>query len=943
MREWALTATFLGGTMFAATFLRDLARIPWGTAPLVALLHERMAALADEYIGEHLVDQATGMVAPDALASRSMGRSEAPVWRLILEHGAHGGGPYAIAAGQLLRELLSQNTTTRTNHFEDLKIVALRTLLGLPPNASPEAVIQLAAEAFPTRNATLIRQAVFEGDSRPVAPLRLGGAAPSFRQLDPTDRGLVTLLTLAATRAAQPKAWRRFEQSFLTWVGEHRGSRSIRLYVWRDSRYLTTMPAIVLRLAIGVGILPFEAAIGHPATEQIWLPVTASRLAGLAGSPERDAPSRQLLLRGVLWRALVNDLRPSPLPIESPVLGDESSARASGHAYFIDDAPCGPRLKRRIYSMVASTAELVRHYVPASSSQVAAGPHGLRQRSLSGPDYEALAWAIVQPLAEGEPTHLTGAGFASACAAITDLARQSAHSSIGRGQLGPSTQEDSQAAVTARLVRAFSTLASLVASDTTSHEAAREALRALRDLVGATYLAACRQRVTKRESAQARRVRLSLLREWQALAARAAESPAFFAELGGDLNWPLPLTAAELPLPAGPIPMNTLAALSAFGETAVRAAQKALAAGHVTLETVVTTFPRAVALGVVQNKALRRELVALLAQRQDLHKLFLEQLHTALQDRPKVAACLELALLSDITILPNLLRFAEDLHSASHHTYGSQLSGHYETYLRPKRSGGKRLVAVPSVPLMFTQRRLLATVFDRAELHDAAHGFVKGRNTVSNALPHVGKQLVVNVDIRNFFGSTRYPLIRNACRAALNYSATPRAVALLAELCSFHGSLPTGAPTSPAIANLILRSFDASVTNATRQRGVAYTRYADDLTFSGSGHEPVHIIPFVERLLAEMDYELDSRKTNLFRKGRRQEVTGLVVNHRPSVSRTYRRKLRSAIHTFVTTGLATWHGRPTTLATLLGHLGHLAQTQPEEARRLRKRLDMARG
>ena len=90
---------------------------------------------------------------------------------------------------------------------------------------------------------------------------------------------------------------------------------------------------------------------------------------------------------------------------------------------------------------------------------------------------------------------------------------------------------------------------------------------------------------------------------------------------------------------------------------------------------------------------------------------------------------------------------------------------------------------------------------------------------------------------------------------------------LLAVLCSFSGGLPTGAPTSPAIANQVLSRADRSIRKAAEAKNVCYTRYADDLTFSGDGHEPVEILPFVEEVVGQLGYQLDPKKTNFFRKG----------------------------------------------------------------------------
>ena len=185
------------------------------------------------------------------------------------------------------------------------------------------------------------------------------------------------------------------------------------------------------------------------------------------------------------------------------------------------------------------------------------------------------------------------------------------------------------------------------------------------------------------------------------------------------------------------------------------------------------------------------------------------------------------------------------------------------------------------------------------------------------------------------FPQHEVPRILRVLHYRLHGRFSPRAVRLLAVLCSFSGGLPTGAPTSPAIANQVLSRADRSIRKAAEAKNVCYTRYADDLTFSGDGHEPVEILPFVEEVVGQLGYQLDPKKTNFFRKGRRQCVTGLVVNQKPNLAKPLRRRLRAAVHRYVHQKPMEWHGRPMNLTQLLGRLGFLAQTQPEEAKRLK--------
>jgi retron-type reverse transcriptase len=269
---------------------------------------------------------------------------------------------------------------------------------------------------------------------------------------------------------------------------------------------------------------------------------------------------------------------------------------------------------------------------------------------------------------------------------------------------------------------------------------------------------------------------------------------------------------------------------------------------------------------------------------------------------------------------------------------GFECDSKYHTYHIPKQSGGIRLITAPSKTLKHFQRALVDLEMNRWPLEASATGFRPGSSVVENAFPHVGKRLVVNVDLKGFFPNTKFPLILKVLHHHFHGRLSPRAIRLLTVLCSYGGGLPTGAPTSPAIANQVLSSADKSISKAAQHKDVHYTRYADDLTLSGDDHAPVKLLPFVEEVIGKLGYELDPKKTNLFRKGRRQCVTGLVVNQKPNLAKPLRRRLRAAVHHFVTKRPMQWHGRPMNLTQLLGRIGFLAQTQPEEATRLRNLL-----
>ena len=228
---------------------------------------------------------------------------------------------------------------------------------------------------------------------------------------------------------------------------------------------------------------------------------------------------------------------------------------------------------------------------------------------------------------------------------------------------------------------------------------------------------------------------------------------------------------------------------------------------------------------------------------------------------------------------------------------------HYKRFLVPKKTGGQRLISAPMPRLKRAQEWIQHNLLDVLTLHDAAHGFRRGRSIVTNARPHVGAEVVVNVDLKDFFPTVSYRRIKGLFRK-LGYSEAVATV--LGLLCSepevdevaLDGRtyyvarrqrfLPQGATTSPAITNVICRGLDARLARTARKLGFQYTRYADDITFSGSGAAAENLGCALRRIryaIAKEGFVVHPDKTRVLRRSRRQEVTGLVVNRQVSVSR----------------------------------------------------------
>lgn len=214
----------------------------------------------------------------------------------------------------------------------------------------------------------------------------------------------------------------------------------------------------------------------------------------------------------------------------------------------------------------------------------------------------------------------------------------------------------------------------------------------------------------------------------------------------------------------------------------------------------------------------------------------------------------------------------------------------YRSYTIPKVSGGVRTITEPLPSLKEIQRWVLANILDRVEIHPFAKGFVAGRSIRDNARFHQRQPLVLTVDIEDFFGHVTFHRILKIF-SGLGYPS--RVATLLAKLCTLDGSLPQGAPTSPALSNLVSALIDKRLSGYARSCRIRYTRYADDLTFSGMFH-PGRVIAVVRKVLADNGFRLNERKTRLMQSHERQETTGIVVNQKLQAPRELRREIRKA-------------------------------------------------
>lgn len=316
----------------------------------------------------------------------------------------------------------------------------------------------------------------------------------------------------------------------------------------------------------------------------------------------------------------------------------------------------------------------------------------------------------------------------------------------------------------------------------------------------------------------------------------------------------------------------------------------------------------------------------------------LSQLREAFRTRPTMLAALEVALFVNLRDLPLITRLAfERWRKNPKQNPGTSFDSHYFSWTIPKKIGGHRTITTPSPQLKRLQRVILDSTLALVPTQPSVHGFVPGRSAATNATMHEGKRVVTKLDIKSFFPSTRYGLIVKALRQATKDSLSKGALHLLADLCAYGGGLPVGAPSSPALGNIVLSRFDEVISDRAKSMGVCYTRYADDLTFSG-GNEAVRMMGFAKGMLRKLGYETDTKKELIQRSGRRQVVTGLVVNAKASMPRRTRKKLRAAIDRLARNKQTEWHGKPADERKIVGLLAYLHMVNPQHAAPLKSRL-----
>lgn len=220
----------------------------------------------------------------------------------------------------------------------------------------------------------------------------------------------------------------------------------------------------------------------------------------------------------------------------------------------------------------------------------------------------------------------------------------------------------------------------------------------------------------------------------------------------------------------------------------------------------------------------------------------------------------------------------------------------YYDFKISKKSGGKRKISMPNKELLIVQKQIQEKILNNVKIHNNAYGFVKNKSIIDNAKKHLKKQMILNIDLKDFFPSIHrgrvFYIFKNICKYDNDTSYC------LTKLTTYKNSIPQGAPTSPSISNIVAFMLDVRLSKIADKFNITYTRYADDITFSGN-KESINnsLLKIVSEIIEECGFNVNKKKTRFASHASRQEVTGLIVNNNKiAIPNDYTKKIRQELY-----------------------------------------------
>jgi retron-type reverse transcriptase len=233
---------------------------------------------------------------------------------------------------------------------------------------------------------------------------------------------------------------------------------------------------------------------------------------------------------------------------------------------------------------------------------------------------------------------------------------------------------------------------------------------------------------------------------------------------------------------------------------------------------------------------------------------------------------------------------------------------YYLSYGIKKRRGRSRRIDAPQQQLADVQNKILYKILYKYKPHPIAYGFVKDRGPKENAEKHVGAEILITIDIKNFFNSITEKEVWSTLEFLFNKklpydTATTDDIGVIVQLLTYRGRVPQGAASSPAISNLFMLPFDKQLKKLQSKYEVIITRYADDIAIS-SKKKPTFkvkdLLDDIREILRPAGLRMNKSKTKIRKRYHRMKVTGIVVNEKPNIPRENWRNFRACLHNIKT-------------------------------------------
>lgn len=258
-------------------------------------------------------------------------------------------------------------------------------------------------------------------------------------------------------------------------------------------------------------------------------------------------------------------------------------------------------------------------------------------------------------------------------------------------------------------------------------------------------------------------------------------------------------------------------------------------------------------------------------------------------------------------------------------------TAHYREFQIPKKSGGSRTILAPYPALMECQNWIYKNILSDVNIHPCAQGFTNKKSIVTNAKVHINQKEFLKIDLENFFPTITINQVINVFKS-LGY--THKVSFYLAAICCYDKNLPQGAPTSPILSNIISLNLDNRLFALAQKFNLKYTRYADDLAFSGDEINVKHI-DYIKHIINECGFIINNKKTTLQKNNYKRILTGISISgDKIKVPKYYKRELKQEVHFIRKFGILNYIRRnkiknPNYLYSILGKLNFWLSVEPK--------------